>query len=306
MTRSATSLPGAGATLRDLRHAENFPVALRVLPRRLRSDLIAIYDLARTVDDLGDEAAGDRTALLRAFGEDLGRIWAGGKPEHPVLRALAPVVRRHNLEREPFDRLIRANVQDQKVTRYATHEDLLGYCALSADPVGRLVLAVFGVRAPGAEELSDRVCTALQLVEHWQDVAEDYRAGRIYLPQADLAKFGVPEADLTASPASPALRRLILFEAQRATELLDAGTPLVGMLRGWAKLAVAGYVAGGRATLDAMRRAGGDVVSQPVHGRRADLLRHLVTLLTRRRAGTAFGFGGLARSRGRVDRMSGT
>lgn len=279
MTRSATSLPGAGATLRDLRHAENFPVALRLLPRSLRSDLIAIYDVARTIDDLGDEAAGDRTALLRAFGDDLGRIWAGAQPEHPVLRALVPVVRRHDLDREPFDRLIKANVQDQTVTRYPTHEDLLGYCALSADPVGRLVLAVFGVRAPRAEELSDRVCTALQLVEHWQDVAEDYHAGRIYLPQADLTEFGVPEADLTASPA---LRRLVLFEVKRAGELLDAGTPLVGMLRGWAKLAVAGYVAGGRATLDAIRRAGGDVVSRPVHGRRVDLLRHLVGLLVRR------------------------
>jgi squalene synthase HpnC len=282
MTRSATSLPGAGATLRDLRHAENFPVAMLLLPRSLRSDLIAIYGVARTIDDLGDEAEGDRTALLRAFGADLGRIWAGAQPRHPVLRALEPVVRRHNLDREPFDRLIQANVQDQTVTRYPTHEDLLGYCALSADPVGRLVLAVFGVTAPKAEALSDRVCTALQLVEHWQDVAEDYRAGRIYLPRADLTEFGVPESDLDRSPASPALRRLILFEAERAAELLDAGMPLIGMLRGWAKIAIAGYVAGGRATLDAVRRAGGDVVSHPVHGRRVDLLRHLVTLLFRR------------------------
>src|SRR2546430_4125460 len=177
MTRSATSSPGAGRTLRDQRRAENFPVAMRLLPQPLRSDLIAIYGVARTIDDLGDEAAGDRTALLRAFADDLARIWAGTRPEHPVLRALEPVVRRRGLDRDPFDRLIRANLQDQKVTRYPTHEDLLGYCALSADPVGRLVLAVFGVRAPGAEALSDRVCTALQLVEHWQDVAEDYRAG---------------------------------------------------------------------------------------------------------------------------------
>src|SRR2546430_936457 len=139
-------------------------------------------------------------------------------------------------------------------------------------------------RALGAGALSDRVGTALHLVEPWQDVAEDYRAGRVYLPQADLAEFGVPESDLDRSPASPALRRLILFEARRAAELLDAGTPLVGLLRGWAKIAVAGYVAGGRATLDAVRRAGGDVLSHPVRGRRVDLLRHLVALLSRRSA----------------------
>jgi squalene synthase HpnC len=269
MTESAR-LASDGHLLRRQRRAENFPVAMRLLPRRPRADLVAIYDVARTIDDLGDEGPREeRTARLEAFAADLAQIWHGGEPREPVLRALAPV----------FDRLVRANLRDQQVTRYRTHADLLGYCELSAHPVGRLVLAVFGVRAAGAAELSDRVCAALQLIEHWQDVAEDYRAGRIYLPRADLEAFGVPEADLGRETASPALRLLITFETRRAADLLADGAPLVGRIRGWARLAIAGYVAGGRATIDALRRADGDVLSRPVHGRRRDLLRHLTALI---------------------------
>jgi squalene synthase HpnC len=287
MTESAP-LASDGRILRRQRRAENFPVAMRLLPRRQRADLVAIYDVARTIDDLGDEGPGEeRTARLEAFATDLDQIWQGAEPREPVLRALAPVVRRLEVEHALFDRLVRANLRDQQVTRYRTHADLLGYCELSAHPVGRLVLAVFGVRAAGAAELSDRVCAALQLIEHWQDVAEDYRAGRVYLPQDDLETFGVPEADLGRDSASPALRRLIIFETRRAADLLAGGAPLVGRTRGWARLAIAGYVAGGRATIDALRRADGDVLSRPVHGRRTDLLRHLTALLVRPNGGSS-------------------
>jgi squalene synthase HpnC len=265
--------------LRRQQHAENFPVALRLLPRRLRTDLVAVYDVARVIDDLGDQAAGDRTALLTAFGCDLAMIWDGGQPQHPVLRQLAPVVAACGLDREPFERLVQANLVDQRVHRYATYAQLRGYCTLSADPVGRIVLARFEVCAPTATELSDRVCTALQLIEHWQDVAEDRRAGRVYLPEEDLAAFGVTETELDGAVASPALRRLMAFQITRAAELLDSGAPLVGLLRGWARLAVAGYVAGGRAALDALRRADGDVLAGPPRPRRRDVLRHLVSLL---------------------------
>lgn len=280
-------LASDGPTLRRQRQAENFPVAMRLLPRRQRADLVAIYEVARTIDDLGDEGpVQERTARLEAFGADLDRIWDGARPREPVLRALAPVVHRLELDHLLFDRLVRANLRDQWVTRYRTHAELLGYCELSAHPVGRLVLAVFGVRAAGAGELSDRVCAALQLLEHWQDVAEDYRAGRVYLPQADLETFGVPEADLGRAAATPALRRLMAFQTRRAADLLDSGVPLLGHTRGWGRLAIAGYVAGGRATVDALRRADGDVLSRRVHGRRADLLRHLTTLLIRPNGGS--------------------
>src|SRR5437764_5871319 len=163
----------SGRMLDRKRHAENFPVALRLLPRRLRADLIAVYGFARVVDDLGDEAPGDGAALLEAFRADVASVWETGRPEHPVLRQLVPTVAAHGLDREPFDRLVRANLVDQRVHRYATYAQLREYCTLSADPVGRIVLAVFGVADPVATELSDRVCTALQLIEHWQDVAED-------------------------------------------------------------------------------------------------------------------------------------
>ena len=289
------AVPDGGITLPEYpparvlgrkRRAENFPVALRLLPRRLRADLIAVYGFARVVDDLGDEAPGDRSALLAEFRADLALVWETGCPTHPVLQQLVPTVRTHGLDREPFERLVQANLVDQRVHRYATYAQLREYCTLSADPVGRIVLGVFEVADPVATQLSERVCTALQLIEHWQDVAEDRRAGRVYLPQEDLAAFGVSEAELDAVPAgggaSPALRALMSFEITRAGQLLDSGAPLVAMLHGWARLAVAGYVAGGRAALDALRRTGGDVLGGPPRPRRRDVLRHLLVALQER------------------------
>jgi len=140
------------------------------------------------------------------------------------------------------------------------------------------VLEIFGVATPERIELSDRICTALQLIEHWQDVAEDRRAGRIYLPLEDLDRYGVRPADLDAPTAGPAVRRLVAFEAARARELLDSGTPLLRALRGWARLAVTGYVAGGRAALDALRRSGWDVLAGSPRARKRDVLRHALRL----------------------------
>jgi squalene synthase HpnC len=170
---------------------------------------------------------------------------------------------------EPFRRLIEANRRDQVVDRYETYEDLLGYCELSANPVGELVLRVFGSATAERLALSDRVCSALQLTEHWQDVREDYSKGRIYLPLEDLRRFDVAEADLGATDASPALRSLIEFEVRRARELLDEGAPLVGMLSGRPRLAVAAFVAGGRSALAAIERAGYDVLGSPPRAGRA-------------------------------------
>lgn len=283
------------ALLRAKERAENFPVALRALPRRVRRHLIAIYDVVRVIDDLGDEAAGDRIAQLEAFAADLAEVWEGGRPRAAVLRRLVPTVRATGLAKELFDRMVAANLQDQRVSSYATYGELRQYCALSADPVGRMVLCVFGVdadsrrdaRAGGtvtAGELSDRVCTALQLVEHWQDVAEDRRRGRVYLPEEDLARYGVAPSDLDRPTATAAVRRLMAFETERAAALLDSGAPLVGMVHGWARLAVAGYVAGGRAAVDALRRSGGEVLAATPRTRKRDVLRHLPRLLLTRGA----------------------
>jgi len=201
-----------------------------------------------------------------------------------VLRRLAGTVRDRGLPQEPFDRLIQANIMDQRVTRYATLDDLLGYCRLSADPVGRIVLDVFGVATPQRLAWSDRICSALQLIEHWQDVAEDRRAGRIYLPAEDLHRFGVASTDLDAARSTPAVRDLIAFEAGRAREMLLGGLPLLRELRGWARLAIAGYVAGGLAAVDGLRRAGWEVLPGSPGVRRSDLVRRLTWLLTLRRA----------------------
>jgi squalene synthase HpnC len=269
------------AGLADKQRAENFPVALRVLPVRLREHLTAVYGFARTVDDLGDEADGDRLAGLAAFDKDLAKIWENDVPESPVLRRLKVTVDECDLPHAPFQRLVQANVQDQVVTRYPTFSDLQDYCVLSADPVGRIVLGVFGRSSPERVVRSDQVCTALQLVEHWQDVAEDRRAGRIYLPQEDLARFKVREFDLDGDVTPQALRTLLSFETDRAEALLDEGAPLVGMLGGWARVAVAGFVAGGYATVDALRRSRFDVLRNTPRPRKRDILRHTIRLLMR-------------------------
>jgi squalene synthase HpnC len=266
----------AGAKAAD----ENFPVALRLLPGRYRQHLTAVYGFARSADDMGDEAPPDeRLALLAELEADLARLYQpGGEAARlPVIQALAPAVAQCAIPAQPFLDLIQANRQDQMITRYQTFDELLGYCRLSANPVGRIVLYVFGAATPSRERLSDLVCTALQLAEHWQDVAEDLRAGRVYLPAEDLAKCGVTEAGLAAPSASPQVRELIEFEVRRAAGLLDQGAPIVGTLRGFARAAVAGYVAGGRAALAAITASGCDVLAATPRPRKrrvaAELLR---------------------------------
>lgn len=264
---------------------ENFPVALRILPVRYREALVAIYEVARAIDQLGDAAPGDRVAALMAFRADLRRLGDGQQPSEQVLRDLAPYATRFALPLQCFDDLIEANVMDQRVTRYATFDALLDYCALSAHPVGRLVLAVFGQSTPARTAWSDSVCAALQVLEHCQDVAEDRAAGRVYLPQDHLAAEGLTDTTLLRPVNTPALRRVVLREVRSAREMLRAGTPLVAQLRGWGRLAVAGYVAGGLATADAIERARGDVVTNaPVKPSRITMLRHGIRLLLTRRA----------------------
>jgi squalene synthase HpnC len=263
---------------------ENFPVALRLLPARHRRHLMALYVYARTVDDIGDRApAADRLERLAEVEDDVRRLFGAGEARLAVVRGLGPLASQRAVPMQPFLDLIQANRQDQVVARYQTFDDLLGYCRLSANPVGRIVLWIFGSFSPDRAELSDSVCTALQLAEHWQDVAEDLAAGRVYLPAEDLRRYGCTEADLAESTASLSVRRLIGFEAGRARELLDAGAPLIGRLRGWARVAVAGYVAGGRATLAAIEAADGDVLAATVRPGRARTAAELARALGRGR-----------------------
>jgi squalene synthase HpnC len=243
--------------------SENFPVMPGFLPARLRADLAAIYGYARFVDDIGDETrAGpaDRLAMLDLVDAELTVLFAGGDPELPPLRALVEPVRAGRMPETPLRRLVEANRLDQQIDRYQTFDDLRHYCTLSADPVGRLVLAAIGLATTDRIALSDRVCTGLQLVEHWQDVAEDRARGRVYLPQEDLHRFGVSDDDLQAAHAGDALKAMLAFEVSRARELLAAGPPLVASVPGRAKLAIAGFVARGRAALRAIEAVDFDVL----------------------------------------------
>lgn len=279
----------------DKAAGENFPVAPFFLPKDWRTDLVAVYGFARLVDDIGDgdlapggadarllgvspAEAADRLLLLDAFEADLDRVFHG-TPGHPLLRRLQATVRRRSLTPEPFLGLIAANRQDQLVTRYETYDDLLAYCELSANPVGRLVLAVTGTSTPERIRLSDAICTALQIVEHLQDVAEDLGRDRIYLPAEDMKRFHVQEADLAAKTAGASVRALVAYEAQRARELLNEGAPLVGSVHGRLKLLLAGFVAGGRAALRAIAAAEHDVLPGPPKPGKLQLLREVgVTL----------------------------
>ncbi|MGW2127342.1 squalene synthase HpnC [Streptomyces coelicoflavus] len=274
---------------------ENFPVAPFFLPRAWRTDLMAVYGFARLVDDIGDgdlapggadarllgvpeDRADDRLVMLDAFEEDLRRVFAD-TPRHPLLRRLVPTVRRRALTPEPFLGLIAANRQDQLVARYETYDDLLAYCELSANPVGRLVLAVTGTSTPERIRRSDEICTALQIVEHLQDVAEDLGRDRVYLPAEDMKRFHVQESDLAAPSANASVRALIAYEAARARDLLNEGAPLVGSVHGRLRLLLAGFVAGGRAALDAIAAADHDVLPGPPRSGKVHLLREAGVVL---------------------------
>ena len=264
MSSSPPYLPTPAAVMARM-GAENFPVASRVLPRRNREHLLALYGFARLVDELGDAEGrppAERLAALDWLEAELERTHAG-EARHPLLVRLQQTVRECALPREPFLRLIEANRVDQRVARYDTWGQLLGYCHLSADPVGELVLGVFGAATAPRVACSDRICTALQLAEHWQDVAEDLRVGRIYLPAQDMASFGCTERDLAQPHAGWRVKGLIAFEVARTRELLGEGAPLIGTLYGRERLAVAAFASGAGAALGAIERAGYDVLGGP-------------------------------------------
>lgn len=248
-------------------------MASRLLPRRHRDHLVAVYVFARSVDDMGDDAdPGDRLRLLDEVDADLTRLYDGHPPRLGPVRRLARTVRECSIPAEPLRRLVEANRRDQTVTRYETFDDLLGYCELSANPVGHLVLHVFGDVSGPRLALSDKVCSALQVIEHCQDVGEDLRRGRVYLPGEDLRRAGCPIGDLSAAATSARLREVVAVQAARAGTMLAEGEAIVASLSGFARTAVAGYVAGGHATLAALRDARYDVLGRAVRPRRLRLL----------------------------------
>ncbi|HKV67071.1 MAG TPA: squalene synthase HpnC [Gaiellales bacterium] len=254
---------------------ENFPVASLLFPRVLRPHLRAVYGFARLVDILGDEAEGDRLALLDELESEVDACYGAGAPAWPVMLQLQPTIREFDLPREPFLRLIEANRMDQRISEYATWADLKDYCVHSADPVGRLVLGL--LRRADDDELvaaSDDVCTGLQLVNFLQDVPRDLALGRVYLPAEDRRRYDVTVLDAPNEP----LTRLLRFEADRAGGLLASGRILRDRIGGRVGRAVGLFARGGLAAIEALEDAGWDIFTRRPRPSRLRLAREALRL----------------------------
>ena len=253
-------------------HYENFPVASVLLPARYRRAVVAIYRFARAADDIADEgdaAASERHAALHAFSRGLDAIERGETPREAPFAELAAAVRAHALPLAPLRALLSAFRQDVDIARYRTFEDLLDYCRRSANPVGRLLLELYDVDAPAAHAASDAMCTALQLANFWQDVALDWRKGRLYVPLEDLARFDVSPAQVADGVADARWRALMAFETARTRRLFDAGRTLPARLPWRIGLEVKAVIAGGMRILERIDAVGGDVFAhRPVLGKR--------------------------------------
>lgn len=248
-------------------HYENFLVVSWLLPRRLHQGMFNIYAYCRTVDDLGDEADGDRLALLDDWERQLDACFEGRPVQHPVYVALENTIRQHDLPCEPFRRLIQANRQDQKVARYESYADLLDYCGYSANPVGQLVLMLFGYRDAARFGLSDATCTALQLANFWQDVARDYQRGRIYIPLEDMRAHDYEESKLATGTIDARWQALMKFEVERARQLFRTGEQLIPLVERRLQIDLRLFTLGGLEILKQIESYGYDVLSRrPVVG----------------------------------------
>ena len=240
-------------------HYENFTVGTRFLPWEVLPHVCAVYAFCRFVDDLGDEAPGERLRLLDLWEGDLKRCY-NEAPHHPYMAALQNTIQTFDIPAEPFLKLIEANRIDQRQHRHPTYEDLLYYCDHSANPVGHLFLYLFGYGDQERQRLADFTCTALQLTNFWQDVRRDFGMGRIYIPQEEMERFGCTEDDLASGRSTPEFRRLMAFEVQRARELFHQGMALVDNVEGIGKLDIKLFTLGGLSVLDAIQRQEYDVL----------------------------------------------
>jgi squalene synthase HpnC len=256
-------------------HYENFPVASILLPRRLVPAVEAIYAFARSADDLADEgdaAPAERLAALGAYEAALDAIERGEMPADPVFARLADALARHALPLQPLRDLLSAFRQDVVTTRYPDYAALLDYCRRSANPVGRLMLGLYGVGDAASLRESDAICTALQLINFWQDVAIDIDKARIYLPQEDLARFKVTETQIAEGRSDTAWRALMRFEAERARALMLEGAPLATRLPGRVGWELRLVVQGGLRILEAIERVDYDVFRRRPQLKRLDWL----------------------------------
>ncbi len=239
-------------------HYENFPVASILMPKRLRKPVAAIYHFARAADDIADEGDLPNEERLQQLGEfraELARIENKETPLTPLFQNLAAEVHQHALPMQPLYDLLDAFSQDVMKKRYADFDELLDYCRRSANPVGNLLLHLYEEATPVNITYSDAICTSLQIINFWQDVAKDYAIGRIYLPQVELAQYGVNEAQLAQGIADDAWRSLMKFQVARARAMMISGKPLGSILTGRIGLEMRMIIAGGLRILDKLENA---------------------------------------------------
>ena len=243
-------------------HYENFPVASLLLPAALRKPVELIYRFARSADDFADEGtrpARERLMLLASYGDELRMIERGERSRVPLFQELAPVIKQHTLPLQLFHDLLSAFAQDVTKKRYADYSEVLDYCRRSANPVGRLLLALYRAATPQNLRQADHICSALQIINFLQDIAIDHAAGRIYMPQNELARFSVDEGSIAAHKVTPAWCNFMTFQVNRTRQLLLDGAPLGRALKGRIGLEMRMIIAGGDRILTKIAGAGCDV-----------------------------------------------
>jgi squalene synthase HpnC len=239
-------------------HYENFPVASILMPKRLRKPVEAIYNFARAADDIADEGKlsdDERLRQLDEFRDELTHIANNETPYTPLFRKLALEIHQHALPLQPFHDLLDAFSQDVVKKRYANFSEVLAYCRRSANPVGNLLLHLYEEATPVNIAYSDAICTSLQLINFWQDVYRDYTIGRIYLPQDEMARYGVKEAQISLENADDAWCELMRFQAGRTRAMMLSGKPLGSILTGRIGLEMRMIIAGGLRILDKLENA---------------------------------------------------
>ena len=243
-------------------HYENFPVASILLPKHLRRPVEIIYRFARQADDFADEgsmANEERLAKLDGFRAELERIANHGYPQTPLFLDVADIVTEYRLPLQLFHDLLDAFTQDVMKKRYANFDELLDYCRRSANPVGRLLLHLYKQASPQNLLYADSICSALQLINFWQDVKKDYAIGRIYLPQDEMAQFGVAEQHIAQGRANAEWRDLMRFQIDRAAAMMKQGAPLGSILTGRTGLEMRMIIAGGYRIIDKLRGVNFDI-----------------------------------------------
>lgn len=248
-----------------VKHYENFPVASVLLPVRMRAPVRTIYAFARHADDIADEgdvSAAERLAQLSRLRIELDCISIGNEPDIPLFRVLKEIISRQRLPLEPFYHLLDAFTQDVTKQRYANFNEVLDYCSRSANPIGRLLLHLYGAEDQDNTRYSDAICSSLQIINFLQDIAVDYKKGRIYLPEDELARFGVAESMIARGERGEGWQRFMTFQIERAQKMLVAGQPLGRILKGRIGLELRVIIAGGQRILEKLAAANGDVFTR--------------------------------------------